>query len=53
MEDDQRLLAYEYMPTGSLENHLFSSLVAPNSWDKIYNNIFFNRGAIILLQITG
>ena len=53
MEDDQRLLAYEHMPRGSLENHLFSSLVAPDSWDKIYNDIFFNGGAIILLQITG
>jgi serine/threonine protein kinase len=24
-EDDQRLLVYEFMPRGSLENHLFRS----------------------------
>lgn len=26
IEDDQRLLAYEFMPRGSLENHLFRSM---------------------------
>ncbi|RID43451.1 hypothetical protein BRARA_I00313 [Brassica rapa] len=26
MEDDQRLLVYEFMPRGSLENHLFRSM---------------------------
>ncbi|XP_023533195.1 probable serine/threonine-protein kinase PBL3 isoform X2 [Cucurbita pepo subsp. pepo] len=30
-ESDDRLLVYEYMPKGSLENHLFRS-VAPISW---------------------
>jgi serine/threonine protein kinase len=25
LEDDQRLLAYEFMPKGSLDNHLFRS----------------------------
>lgn len=25
IEDDQRLLVYEFMPRGSLENHLFRS----------------------------
>lgn len=27
-EDDQRLLVYEFMPRGSLENHLFRSEIA-------------------------
>lgn len=26
MEDDQRMLVYEFMPRGSLENHLFKSM---------------------------
>lgn len=26
IEDDQRLLVYEFMPRGSLENHLFRSI---------------------------
>lgn len=26
IEDDQRLLVYEFMPRGSLENHLFRSM---------------------------
>ena len=26
-EDDQRLLVYEFMPRGSLENHLFRSML--------------------------
>lgn len=29
-EDDQRMLVYEYMPRGSLENHLFKSKCFPN-----------------------
>ncbi|XP_021625223.1 receptor-like cytoplasmic kinase 176 isoform X3 [Manihot esculenta] len=34
LEDDQRLLVYEFMPKGSLENHLFrrASYVEPLSW---------------------
>ncbi|GKA14387.1 probable receptor-like protein kinase [Tanacetum coccineum] len=28
IEDDQRLLAYEFMPRGSLENHLFRRILA-------------------------
>jgi len=28
IEDDQRLLVYEFMPRGSLENHLFRSMKA-------------------------
>ncbi|KAG6605855.1 putative serine/threonine-protein kinase PBL3 [Cucurbita argyrosperma subsp. argyrosperma] len=31
-ESDDRLLVYEYMPKGSLENHLFRKGVAPISW---------------------
>ena len=27
IEDDQRLLVYEFMPRGSLENHLFRSML--------------------------
>ena len=27
LEDEQRLLVYEFMPRGSLENHLFRSIV--------------------------
>ncbi|XP_024989961.1 receptor-like cytoplasmic kinase 176 [Cynara cardunculus var. scolymus] len=35
LEDDQRLLVYEFMPRGSLENHLFrrSSYFQPLSWN--------------------
>lgn len=29
IEDDQRLLVYEFMPRGSLENHLFRSTYIP------------------------
>ncbi|XP_050211749.1 receptor-like cytoplasmic kinase 176 [Mercurialis annua] len=34
LEDDHRLLVYEFMPKGSLENHLFrrGSFVQPLSW---------------------
>ncbi|KAG0583806.1 hypothetical protein M758_3G164300 [Ceratodon purpureus] len=31
-EDDQRLLVYEFMPRGSLENHLFRKGVSPLPW---------------------
>lgn len=27
IEDDQRLLVYQFMPRGSLENHLFRSMI--------------------------
>lgn len=30
MEEDQRLLVYEFMPRGSLENHLFRSMSTTN-----------------------
>ncbi|KAK7838196.1 putative serine/threonine-protein kinase pbl9 [Quercus suber] len=35
LEDDQRLLVYECMPRGSLENHLFrrASYIQPLSWN--------------------
>lgn len=35
LEDEHRLLVYEFMPRGSLENHLFrrSSYVEPLSWN--------------------
>ncbi|XP_075670922.1 receptor-like cytoplasmic kinase 176 isoform X3 [Castanea sativa] len=39
LEDDQRLLVYEFMPRGSLENHLFRNLgtgasyIQPLSWN--------------------
>ncbi|CAL9098215.1 unnamed protein product, partial [Musa textilis] len=35
LEDEQRLLVYEFMPRGSLENHLFrrSSYCQPLSWN--------------------
>ncbi|KAI9156608.1 hypothetical protein LWI28_009412 [Acer negundo] len=35
LEDDHRLLVYEFMPKGSLENHLFrrGSYVQPLSWN--------------------
>ncbi|XP_075670923.1 receptor-like cytoplasmic kinase 176 isoform X4 [Castanea sativa] len=35
LEDDQRLLVYEFMPRGSLENHLFrrASYIQPLSWN--------------------
>ncbi|THU54376.1 hypothetical protein C4D60_Mb10t24440 [Musa balbisiana] len=35
LEDEQRLLVYEFMPRGSLENHLFrrSSYYQPLSWN--------------------
>lgn len=39
IEDDQRLLVYEFMPRGSLENHLFRStqqiLYFLCSWDNL------------------
>eukprot|EP00250_Pteridium_aquilinum_P015267 c22482_g2_i1 orf=335-1531(-) len=31
-ENDHRLLVYEYMPLGSLENHLFRKAALPLSW---------------------
>ena len=31
MEEDQRLLVYEFMPRGSLENHLFRSMFVNQS----------------------
>ncbi|MBA0774344.1 hypothetical protein Gotri_009561 [Gossypium trilobum] len=31
-EDENRLLVYEFMPKGSLENHLFRKSVQPISW---------------------
>ncbi|KAF5749021.1 putative Protein kinase APK1B chloroplast precursor [Tripterygium wilfordii] len=33
IEDDHRLLAYEFMPRGSLENHLFRKLIISNAYD--------------------
>ncbi|KAL8226236.1 hypothetical protein R6Q59_000217 [Mikania micrantha] len=35
LEDDHRMLVYEFMPRGSLENHLFrrSSYIQPLSWN--------------------
>lgn len=33
IEDDQRLLVYEFMQRGSLENHLFRRGALPLSWD--------------------
>ncbi|GJN20664.1 hypothetical protein PR202_gb08065 [Eleusine coracana subsp. coracana] len=32
IEDDQRLLVYEFMPRGSLENHLFRKGALPLPW---------------------
>nr|GMC61730.1 probable serine/threonine-protein kinase NAK [Ipomoea batatas] len=32
LEDEHRLLVYEFMPRGSLENHLFRSESRPLSW---------------------
>ncbi|PIA41829.1 hypothetical protein AQUCO_02200332v1 [Aquilegia coerulea] len=31
-EDEERLLVYEFMPRGSLENHLFKRLSVPLAW---------------------
>uniref|UniRef100_A0ACD5ZKT8 Uncharacterized protein n=1 Tax=Avena sativa TaxID=4498 RepID=A0ACD5ZKT8_AVESA len=31
-QDDQRMLVYEYMPRGSLENHLFKNVLASLPW---------------------
>ncbi|KAM3194491.1 hypothetical protein ACQJBY_070889 [Aegilops geniculata] len=31
-QDDHRMLVYEYMPRGSLENHLFNNPLAPLPW---------------------
>ncbi|RZC83181.1 hypothetical protein C5167_045966 [Papaver somniferum] len=36
-ESKNRLLVYEYMPRGSLENHLFRKSVQPISWAKRMN----------------
>lgn len=33
MEDDKRLLVYEFMQRGSLENHLFRKAASPLSWN--------------------
>ncbi|MCO5594955.1 hypothetical protein L7F22_048992 [Adiantum nelumboides] len=33
IEDDKRLLVYEFMPRGSLENHLFRMAASPLSWN--------------------
>lgn len=33
LEDDHRLLVYEFMPKGSMENHLFRSKALSNPTD--------------------
>lgn len=41
IEDDQRLLVYEFLPRGSLENHLFRS-------KQLFLSHFFSLSACIL-----
>ena len=36
LEDEQRLLVYEFMPRGSLENHLFRSKQLALLLDRLY-----------------
>ncbi|KAJ6431230.1 hypothetical protein OIU84_018677 [Salix udensis] len=45
IEDDQRLLVYEFMPRGSLENHLFRRSL-PLPWPVIYRD--FKTSNILL-----
>lgn len=45
IEDDQRLLVYEFMPRGSLENHLFRSMrlfriVCSTALDDVFYILF-------------
>lgn len=44
LEDDHRMLVYEFMPRGSLENHLFRSECLPFSYlvDEILNHFLMN-----------
>lgn len=42
IEDDQRLLVYEFMPRGSLENHLFrSKLLFSDELRSLYLNYIY------------
>lgn len=42
IEDDQRLLVYEFMPRGSLENHLFrSKLLFSDELCSLYLNYIY------------
>lgn len=40
MEEDQRLLVYEFMPRGSLENHLFRSMLITNRCASYFGRRF-------------
>lgn len=46
LEDDHRLLAYEFMPKGSMENHLFRSKLTIFShvvfWFSTFNGGIFD-----------
>lgn len=54
IEDDQRLLVYEFMPRGSLENHLFRSNSLPHLSPIFYIfSFFFALFNILLLKFFG
>ena len=49
-QGDERLLVYEYMPFGSLENHLFGNLLSSNF--LLFSCLVYS-GVCLFLQTTG
>lgn len=48
LEDEQRLLVYEFMPRGSLENHLFRSKRVAFSSPSSLKMLFYSSEGIML-----
>ena len=48
LEDEHRLLVYEFMPRGSLENHLFRSIVLSSPLVTLYE--YFQSCFFLMLQ---
>ena len=50
-DGDQRLLVYEYMPMGSLEDHLFGNLIKPLLFCSVLSPFFYKSLAFFLLLL--
>jgi len=48
-DGDQRLLVYEYMPMGSLEDHLFGNLIKPLLFCSVLSPFFYKSLSFLLL----
>ncbi|XP_058777253.1 serine/threonine-protein kinase PBL34-like isoform X1 [Vicia villosa] len=53
IEDNQRLLVYEFMPRGSLENHLFRSKLLFHVWKFRLYNCQFSHVKINIISYVG